>query len=201
VPAPSPDTASSFTAFVGLAGAILGGLIVGVSSLLLKQVEYLNDYNRIVLQKRISAYEGLEKLILALKIAVLDRDRKPYHLLFAKDEDWDGAYALTMQVMNESLWLSEEAFRATQKFNYLMFHDATSRPSAIEFGKRHYNEIALLREEMEQILARDMRTLHKVQRFLRTKSRPGNKEFIPLVSAEHDGLREYPASKRNPDGA
>ncbi len=193
---PNADASSQLViAGIAFAATIFGGLIVGFSSLLLKQMEYLNDYNKVVLQKRISAYEKFEMLIIQLKISVMDADRRLYHMLFSNDEDWLSAFKLTTIVANEALWLSDEAFETTRKLNYLMFHDDKDRPAVIEFGKRHYEELALLREEMERVLARDMRSLHKVGKFLREKSNVKPAGFIPVRVTAERGLQIDPEKK------
>jgi hypothetical protein len=174
---------------IAFASTVVGGFIVGFSSLLLKQREYLNDYNKIVLQKRVSAYEKVEALIVPLKTTAMSDDRRPFHILFSSDEDWQSAYALTTEIANAALWLSPEAFDASLRLSHLMFYDAEASEGVIEFGKRHYQRIAVLREEMERILAHDMRSLHKIGKFLRRKSNAKPASFVAAEVTADEGLK------------
>ena len=65
-----------------LLGALVGTLITGFFSLRAKQNEYVNDYYKKVIDRRIAAYEQLENVIVSLRTTFLGEDNKPYHLLF-----------------------------------------------------------------------------------------------------------------------
>lgn len=104
-----------------LASAIVGALIVGFYNLWAKRNEFVNDYYKSVVRRRIEAYEQLEQLIIAIKTTVLDTDKRPYHLVFAKDDDWESAHRLVLNVIAQALWLSEEAFEKTRDLSYLLF--------------------------------------------------------------------------------
>ena len=67
--------------------ALISGLIGGWFSLRSKQAEYANIYYKMILERRMVAYEEVERLIGEIKIAVVDNDQRPYHLLFSGDND------------------------------------------------------------------------------------------------------------------
>jgi hypothetical protein len=147
---------------------LVSGIVTGLYSLHAKQREYVNEYFKTILHRRIAAYAQLEELIVSIKTAVLDDDGKPYHLLFSKDDDWQTAYGLLANITSQALWLSAEAFDKTQKLNYLMFPLKPGN-GAIEFGKTNYTKIAELRTELEVILANDLLHLYDVKSFLELK--------------------------------
>ena len=60
-----------------LLGGAIGAFITGRFSLGVKNREYENEYYKLVLVKRIAAYESVQKLVTGLKTAVLDEDRQP----------------------------------------------------------------------------------------------------------------------------
>ena len=150
---------------------ILGALIAGIYTLRGKRNEYINDYYKTVIQRRLAAYEKLECLIAALKTAVLDSDNKPYHFLFSKDDDWGRVHQLLFPVMSQSLWISDEAFVRTRDLNYLAFRLNPGVEGVIEFGKQNYEVIATLRADLEKILAADMLELYDVRSFLKRKKK------------------------------
>jgi hypothetical protein len=56
-----------------LGSGLVGALVAGIYNLRAKQKEYVNDYYKMVIQKRIAAYEQLEQTtIIPLKCALAD---------------------------------------------------------------------------------------------------------------------------------
>lgn len=148
---------------------IVGALIGGWFSLRTKQNEYANTYYKLVLERRLVAYEEVEQLITRIKVAVLDKDQRPYHLLFSKNDDQEELYKLLFAVMSRALWFSDELFERTRELNVLIYSRTRDGSCLVEFGKTNYREIAELRTKIEKLHARDMLTLHEVPKFLRSK--------------------------------
>ncbi len=157
-----------------LLGGIVGAIVGGMFTLRGKQNEYVNDYYKTIIRRRVAAYEKVELLIVNLKAAVVaPEDSRPYHLLFAseKDDDWKRALLLVSEVLNEGLWLTQEMFNKVRDLSYLLFQ--FEKPdSVIEYGRRLYKDLATRRDELERLLAKDMLHLHDVPRFLKQKNRP-----------------------------
>lgn len=66
-----------------ISSGLLSAVVAGLYSLRAKRNDYVNDYYKIVIQRRIAAYEALERLIFPLKTAVVDEeDNRSYHFLF-----------------------------------------------------------------------------------------------------------------------
>lgn len=152
-----------------LIAGVLGALIGGWFTLRGKRNDYANEYYKLVLARRMQAYEEVERLINMVKTAVLDRDGRPYHMLFSKDDDKQGVYDLLFAVMSKALWLSDELFELTREFNVLFYSHGEAEGGLIEFGKEHYRQIAELRTKIEEVHLRDMLVLHEVPRFLKSK--------------------------------
>jgi hypothetical protein len=160
---------------IGAAGGAIGGaaisfVVTGIFGLRAKRAGYRNEYHKMVLEKRMAAYERLEALIVSLKTSIFDeKDKQRYHLLFSRDDDWLSAYQLLMDVNSRALWLSAKAFKKTRDFNYYIYQPKPIG-GAIEFGKKNYEKIAKLRDELEIIVAEDMRNLENVKRFLKQQA-------------------------------
>ena len=152
-----------------LISGIVGACIAGWFNLRSKRNDYINEYYKSVLAKRLAAYEEVEHLITMLKSAVLDNDKRPYHLLFSKDDDHEAVYKLMFLVLSKSLWLTDDLFEKTRQLNVLLYRDGGNDSGLIEFGKANYKTIAELRTQIEKIHARDMAVLHNVPRFLKNK--------------------------------
>ena len=150
---------------------VVGALVAGWFNLRSKRSEYENAYFKMVLERRLKAYEQVEHLITQLKVAVLDQDKRPYHLLFSAEDSAENTYKELFSVMSSALWISDDLFDETRKLNVLIYtrSEGTGVSSLIEFGKQHYQELAELRTRIEKLHARDMLTLHEVPTFLKSK--------------------------------
>jgi hypothetical protein len=156
-----------------LLGALAGTLVTGVFNLRAKRNEYVNDYYKTVIQRRIGAYEALESVIVSFRTCVMDDDGKPYHLPFSGEDSQKGVFVPLHAAMSQGLWLNDGAFEKTSELNRLLFSLPANKEEAINFGKKHYyTVIAELRDALECILAADMLEMHNVEGFLaRRKNR------------------------------
>lgn len=183
-----PNSLSQTFWLIGLSSAaisaVVSGIIAGWFNLRAKRSEFVNEYHKQIIQRRIAVYEHLEALIFLIKSVVVDRDNRPYHVVFSMDDPQTAIYSPLMFLTGNSLWLSNKAFDISRRFNLLMFGlPPDDRAAAIEFGKAHHQELARIREELENVLAADMRTLYKVKPFLKSKKQ-APAEFQP-VYLEH----------------
>lgn len=152
-----------------LLSGIFGALIAGAFTLRGKQNDYVNDYFKTIIRRRLDAYEKLEKLINSLKQSVLDNDQQLYHRVFSSEATWTDIYALFLEATSHPLWLSDDVFAKTRELNIMFLHASSNRRNLVEFGKSNYAPIAKLREEIERLHARDMLVLHDVECFLKKK--------------------------------
>ncbi len=172
----------SSSVIAGIFTGVLSALITGWFMLRAKRNDYVHEYYRIVLSRRVEAYEEVEKFIVMLKTTVLDNDKRPYHLLFSKDEDAVGVYQQLFAVMSKAIWLSEDLFNTTRELNLLCFKQMRANGGLIEFGKKHYKQIAEIRTRLEKAHVRDMLTLYNVPHFLKSKNPSDSYDYIDSPS-------------------
>ena len=166
-----------------LLSGIFGALIAGAFGLRGKRNEYVNDYFKTIIKRRLEAYERLEQLINALKLTVLDDDQRPYHQVFSNEATWTDIYKLFLDSTSHPLWLSDEIFAKTRELNLMFLKASHDKRELVEFGKSNYPPIAELRSEVEKLHANDMLTLHNVEDFLKRKKehKSGFESFDPRV--------------------
>ena len=162
-----------------LLSGIVGALIAGAFGLRGKHNDYVNDYFKIIIKRRLEAYERLEQLINALKLTVLDDDQRPYHQVFSNETTWTAVYKLFLDSTSHPLWLSSEVFSKTRELNIMFLKASHDKRDLVEFGKSNYAPIAELREEVERLHAKDMLNLHNVEDFLKQK-REHRSGFAPF---------------------
>ena len=138
----------------------------------IKQKEYINDYYKYIVSRRIAAYEQLEKLIASIKNSTVDTtDGNPYHIIFSSEDMYLQEYNLLLNTSIDALWLSEKAFDLSINLNYILLEVNPDKTDIVEFGKKNYVRIATLREQLEKTLAIDMMELHDVEKFLKVKKK------------------------------
>lgn len=152
-----------------LFGVLVGSLLSGYFTLRAKRNEYLNDFYKIVISKRVDAYERVEAVIQSYKSTVVDEHNEPYHRPFATEPQHMDSLIRMGAAMDSGLWLSDDVFDAVQKINYIQYRIPEDPTERVRFGKQHYVELANMRESLEKLLTRDMLDLHKVRQFLRSK--------------------------------
>jgi hypothetical protein len=167
--APMPDITWTSILTSSVIAAVIGGLLGGLVTLRVARNQYINDYYKLVVKKRIDAYEHVEDLITQLKTSLADdQDRKVYHFLFAEG-DVGRAHKALFLISAQSMWLTDELVDETVELNRLLYQCPSDPAAAIAFTKEHYQAIAEARTRLERMHARDFVVLHKVKRFLKSK--------------------------------
>ncbi|MBP7610108.1 MAG: hypothetical protein KA760_11460 [Steroidobacteraceae bacterium] len=161
-----------------VSGAV-SALVSGWFGLRSTHKEYANAYYKLILERRMAAYEEIERLIMSIKVAVVDVDNRPYHLLFSDDDNHGEVYRQLQGVMSKSLWLTDTLFEVTREFNVLVYSGLNHEASTVAFGKHNYAAIAAIRTKMEKIHAIDMLTLHDAPAFLKGKKPSDTYEPLP----------------------
>ena len=161
-------------------GVAIGAFIAGRFNLSVKDREYENEYYKLVLTKRIAAYESIQQLVTGLKTAVLDEERQPYHLLLSHEVGPIEAHKLLFEISSQALWLSDDLFLQTRDLGRLLFGATNHEGGAVAFAKKHYQKLATFREEIERLHLRDILSLHKVKQFLQTKRVEGGFSNVRL---------------------
>lgn len=168
-----------------LGSAVISATVTGMFNLRSKQKEYINDYYKIVLQKRIIAYEQLENFVLHLKLTVYDIGDQPYHLCLKDKNSVEEIYENLLLVLTQSLWISNKAFTKTREFNSIFYKVLTEFDNenidTATLGKKYYENVANLRTDIEIIIAKDMLELYDVKKFLKEKKSQIS-EFSPFPS-------------------
>lgn len=154
-------------------GGAIGALIAGRFNLRVKDREYENEYYKLALAKRIAAYELVQQLVTGLKTSVLGEDRLPHHLLLSHEDGLPEAHKLLYEISSQALWLSDDLFRQTRDIGRLLFGATGHEGGTVAFAKKHYEKLAMFREEIERSLIRDMLSLHEVRAFLKSKKVEG----------------------------
>ena len=138
--------------------------------------KYKDDYYKMVVKKRMDAYQYIETQIQVLKLTVVDNiDAKPYFMMFSGDRKmfFEGQTNLAL-VASNSLWLSEEMtdkLRQLQQDFLTIEAKITDNPdNNIRIGKEWYTKLGEDRRIIENCLKKDLLSLYNVKSFLKAKT-------------------------------
>jgi hypothetical protein len=154
-------------------GGAIGAYIAGRFNLRVMDREYENEYYKLVLAKRIAAYESIQRLVTGLKTAVLDEDRQPYHLLLSSEDSLHDAHKLLYEISSQALWLSDDLFRQTRDLGRLLFGATNHDGGTVAFAKKQYEKLAMFRGDIERLHIRDLLSLYEIRQFLKSKKCEG----------------------------
>ena len=169
----------STVAVAVLSSTVASAIFTGLFSLWSKRADYVNEYYKTVLEKRIAAYELFEKLILNFKTSVPHANGGGVHLTFMTSDEELSLSKLLFDISMVSFWLSDSAFEECRKVGILIAQKPEQMPWT-EFGARHYTEFASLRINLERVYSKDLGGLHLVPKFLNAKRHSNVYEAVRL---------------------
>jgi phosphate/sulfate permease len=155
---------------------ILSVLVSAIVSLLLKNLDYKNEYYKKILEKRLEAYKFLETQIAVLKSSVLDDDGKPYYLIFEYGHEKFDEFQQNLFVAHAySIWIDNETVNKMDELNRLFLKITRklkdiSDQELIQIGKDNYHEIAKIRTELESCVRNDLLELYDLKAFRKSKA-------------------------------
>ena len=156
-----------------VAAAIGGAVITGAFNVFIKKQEYKNTYLKMVLDKRVVAYEAINTLIGTLKISFLDdEDKQIYHNVFHDQTDFFELLAFFSKITEHELWMSDETRKRLHNLRKQIANCSHQLPARnlIEIGKESYRQIGILRDELEKSFIQDLLHLYKIDQFLKNKT-------------------------------
>lgn len=158
---------------IGASGTVIAALITGVFNKYIKDREYKNSYLKMILDRRVEAYEAINTLLGTLKISLKDdKDQLAYHFIFNNQDDFIKFVSSQTQTMRHDLWMSNETqnnLHNVRKMILYCAHELTNRV-LIEIAKENYMQIGILRDKLERSFIKDLENLYQIDKFLEAKT-------------------------------
>jgi hypothetical protein len=151
--------------------AVIAALIAGFFVLYSKHTEYKNSYLKMIVDKRVSAYEHLNVVIQNIKVAKVDNNKAYYHI-FSNIELFDDFYKLMYNTQSYEFWMSDHTKSALLKLHQELTHCYIKYQQGnelIAIGKEEYETIAKLRDSLEINILYDFPNIYKVEQFFKNK--------------------------------
>jgi hypothetical protein len=157
-----------------LASSVVAGFISAIvsyfTSLRLKSLDFKNEYYKVILKKRINAYEHIERQIGVLKLIVLGDDKKPFHNIFIEGEARFLEYQQNLFfAITSGIWIDEKTSKELDKLNNLFYNlnnhiHNKSKEEMEEIGKEYYSKISGLRISLEDAVKTGLYDLHDMKK-------------------------------------
>lgn len=157
------------TWLISVLSIVGGALLTLITTLIVNRVSYRHEYYKMIIEKRIKAYNNVEHLVTAIKSDSFK------HVLDSIDSN---RVSLLQPIMDdiklsksETLWLSKEMKKALNDLDETVFLFELENFENVDFkkGSQFHTDICNKIPMIEKIIKKDMMSLHKVGSFLRNK--------------------------------
>jgi len=158
-----------------LIASVLSAIISLTVSIKLKNLDFKNEYYKIILGKRLEAYKYLEAQIAVLKSSVLDEDGKSYYTIFAYGEEKFYEFQQNLFAAQAyNMWINDKTAKEMDKLNDLFYTisrkiESKEEAELIRIGKEHYHEIVKHRRALELSVREDLLNLYNLRKFRKSK--------------------------------
>ena len=154
-----------------IASGIIAALVSSITSVLIRNLQFKDDYYKTVIAKRLDAYNHVEQVIIKLKRLILTEDKAhTYHAVFDKYEYFLDFISSIAKSIDNGLWLSDEIIEKLLELNSItILFNSDTAPFSHKIAIENQDKITNIRLGLEMIIAKDMGSLHKVNEFLQRK--------------------------------
>lgn len=175
----------SETLTIIISSSVIATILSQIVSFFLKRVDFKNEYYKLLIPKRMRAYEMIETQIALLRASVLDeKDQKSYHQVFAFGDEKFYEYTQSTTLANAySIWLDQPTYEILhelmQVYNKIPFEfDINKEDELIKAGKKYYWEIGRLRDELEKQIRKDLLRLYDFKGIRKKIVKPGKQNIM-----------------------
>lgn len=169
-----------------LSSVVLASIVSSIFTLIINNFtqnkSFKNDYYKLVINKRMEAYQYIDNQLKSMKLTVLDDDAMPYHSMFGGDQQFIYANQHDLLLARANgIWLSDSMENSLSELNQLLFEINSNLTdnvnSNVVLAKKYYSRIVDTREKVENQLRKDMLVLYDVKGFLKEKKKSGWVEY------------------------
>lgn len=165
----------NFELMVSFLGNIIVAFIAFWAGSSTQRRNYRDEYYKTVIQKRIEAYQFVEKQLEVMRMTVFDEcDKKQYHAFFDNSGDKIINYRRNLyQAIARCTWLSSKMMKALASLDEFFFEIdgkiEDDKDANIEIGKQYFSKLKAVQIRISEILITDTEKLYEVKSFLKSK--------------------------------
>lgn len=162
-----------------ISSSVLSAILTSFVSWRIHYYSYRNDYYKKILDKRIEAYEHVQRLLSMLKGSV-QINGKGVCILYLSlgHEKYTDLLFNIISAIHNSFWISDETGEMLTELNVFMINSIDNAldenddldAQLVELGIKFRDEIRSRRFNIENQLYKDFSTLHKIEKFAKPKT-------------------------------
>lgn len=152
---------------VVISSGIMGCIMSSLFSLMQSRQEYKREFLKRFLDKSFESYEKIETVLTYFSSAILDYDGRFYHCIFSVgDNPFQAEYSKTIiELTKSNIYISDSVRDAFIEFNkFIVVNKIDFRN--IDDGKKYYKEIGQKRDEILEIVKKDLKRLYKGKKIM-----------------------------------
>lgn len=146
---------------------IISVLTSWIVSLSLKHMDYKNDYRKMIINKRIKAYEELEKIFFEFNIVKTHKKKKYLKIFTDADSAFKFNKLIARTLASQKLWIDTKTYILCG--NLLDLCKIENGKSSLKHGIKNFTKIDKLGSKLEFSIISDLKTLHDTDKYLENK--------------------------------
>jgi hypothetical protein len=166
-----------------LSSSVITTLISSGLSWKLRKRNYIDDYHKLIIERRFESQEMVSEIVDEMKIQVHLERGVLCNRIFVNGEDYFDNFVIKVGATSfKSIWLSPQTQTLLTKFNIFLLDKISYKiegDNLKELGVKHIEDIREFRDKIENQLLVEFRDLHDVEKFIKDKQK-GGEEKIPL---------------------
>lgn len=174
-----------------ISSSVLSAALTSFVNWLLHNSNYKKDYYKKILEKRFDAFEKVKDLAGQLSFQT-QLDNYVIPAIFFNKEYYDRFIISLASTIDSSFWLDISTSSKLTELNVFLLNNITNNidyewdidkinQTYNELGGNHSENIRLFRKELQTLVNKELKNLHKVERFF-TKKIESEKSFAVLQS-------------------
>tara|TARA_R110002033_G_C3788421_1_gene230073 strand:+ start:35 stop:595 length:561 start_codon:yes stop_codon:yes gene_type:complete len=172
-----------------LTSSLISSLLTVFFQWIFKFIDFKNDFNKKIIDKRLNAYEKIENTIWSLSLKTQDGN-KAWLTILSSSEYYNNFTVNLVFNIKQSIWISNELNSKLTELNVFLTNLENKympkKDSDFEtIGEKHMTDITLLRDEIKYIYFKDFNKIHDVSSFLKDKGE-SKKTFQVLKQKSKD---------------
>jgi hypothetical protein len=153
-----------------LSSALISAIVSGLTSFIIERRKFSQEYWKIAIEKRLDVYEQIEQVLIFFQTTNLIKER-PCHLAFLSVESFSDIQTKLAMLTWKRNWISTNVFNKIIELNRLFYecNSLETDQDVNNFGVKHYNEIAIIRDNILKLTTKDYLQMPDVKRFFKSK--------------------------------
>nr|WP_294927754.1 hypothetical protein [uncultured Flavobacterium sp.] len=162
-----------------ISSSVLSAALTSLVNWILHNSNYKKDYYKKILEKRFNAFEKVQDLAGKLSFQT-QLDNSVIPTIFFNNEYYDQFIILLASTIDSSFWLDISTSSKLTELNVFLLNNITNNinydwdvnqmnQKYNELGANHLENIRLFRQDLQTLVNKELKNLHKVERFFNNK--------------------------------